>query len=153
MVMETKNNVLATPKHARLTVKEVGASTVLVPPPVAVEFRNGCSLSPEQPVMVAKSAPQQAVPRRSILAAQNHARRTVRATGRTGVSAPMVVMVQVAQNVAQEASSTESSRSQSHPPRVDATATTNMVTWIPNPVTFLAVQKIVKVPGAPSASV
>ena len=153
MVMETKNNVHATPNHAQLTVTEVGESTVLVPPPVVVEFRNGCTLSPEPPVMAAKFALQQAVPRRSILAAQNHARRTARATGRTGVSAPMVVMVRVVQNVVQEANRAEFSRWMLPPPRVDATATTNTVTLTPDPVTCLAAQKIAKVPGVLSASV
>jgi hypothetical protein len=153
MVMETKNNAPATPKHAQLTVKEAGVSTVLAPPLAVVEFRKGCTLSREQPAMVATLAPRQVVPRSSMLAAQNHVRRTVRATGRTGVSAPMVAMVLAAQNVAQEANKVEFSRWILPPPRVVATATTNMVTWTPDPVTCLAAQKIVKVLGVFTASV
>jgi hypothetical protein len=103
--------------------------------------------------MVATLAPRQVVPRSSMLAAQNHVRRTVRATGRTGVSAPMVAMVLAAQNVAQEANKVEFSRWILPPPRVVATATTNMVTWTPDPVTCLAAQKIVKVLGVFTASV
>jgi hypothetical protein len=64
----------------------------------------------------------------------------------------MVVMVQVVQNVAQEASKVEFSKSMLPLPLVDATATTNMATLTPDLVTCLAAQKIVKVPGALSAS-
>jgi hypothetical protein len=88
-----------------------------------------------------------------MLAAQNRARRIAWAIGMTGVSVPMVVMGQVAQNVGQEANKIEFSRSTLPRPQVDATATRSMATSTPDPVTCLAAQKIAKVPGVLSASV
>jgi hypothetical protein len=153
MVMEINSNRLATSNHAQLTAKEVGASTVLVPQPVVVEFRNGCIPSPEQPVMAALFAHRQAVLRKPMHAALNPVRSIVRATGKTGVSAPTVGMVRVVQNVDRAANKIEFSRSTLPRPQVDATATTSMATSTPDPVTCLAAQKIAKVPGVLSASV
>jgi hypothetical protein len=152
MVMATRSNVLATHRSAQLTVTAVGASTVIVLLHAVVESRSACSASPHKLPMVAQFAQRQLVLRRSMPAAQNHARRIARAIGMTGVSVPMVVMVQVVQNVAQDASKVEFSKSMLPLPLVDATATTNMATLTPDLVTCLAAQKIVKVPGALSAS-
>jgi len=66
---------------------------------VVGESRTGCTASPEKPLMAAKLAQRQVVLRRAILAAQNDVRSIVRAIGRIGVCAPMVVLVQTAWNV------------------------------------------------------
>jgi len=122
MVTEIKNNVHATLGHAQLIVTGVGASTVLVLQLVVVESRNVCTASPGRPLMAAKLAPRQAALRKSMRAAQNHARLIARATGRTGPNAPMVVLVQMAWNVVLEASSTAITLSQWKIRQVDANA-------------------------------
>jgi hypothetical protein len=152
MAMATKSNVLATHKTARSTARAAGVSTVLAQLHVVVGSKNVCSASPKKLAMAEPPVQERLVLRRSMHAAQNHARRIARDTGRTGVSAPTVVMAQMARNVDREANKIESSRSQWLPPQADATATTNMATWTPDPVTFLAAQKIVKVPGVTLAS-
>merc|ERR1719389_1151791 len=94
MAMETKNNDLATSRHAQSIARGVGASTVPAPQLAVGESRTGCTASPGKPLMAAKLAQRQVVSRRAMLAAQNDVRSIVRAIGRIGVCAPMVVLVQ-----------------------------------------------------------
>jgi hypothetical protein len=88
-----------------------------------------------------------------MLAAQNRARRIAWAIGMIGVSVPMVVMGQVAQNVGQEANKIEFSRLTSHPLQEDAIVTTNTVTSTPDLATCLVARKTARVHGVPSEAV
>jgi hypothetical protein len=153
MAMETRSSVRATCMSVQSIVKAVGVSTVTVLLHVEVESRNVSSASPLKPPTVEQPAKWQLVLRKSMPAAQNHARLIARVTGRIGVIAPMVAMVQMVQNVVQEANKVEFSKLTLPPPQVDATATTNMATSTPDLATFLAAQKIAKVPGVPLVSV
>jgi hypothetical protein len=120
MAMEIKNSVHVTLGHAQLIVRGVGASTVLVLQLVVGESRNECIASPERPLMAAKLARRQAALRKSMRAAQNHARQIAKATGRNSLSAPMAVLVQMAWNVVLEASSIVTTPSQWKTRQVDA---------------------------------
>jgi hypothetical protein len=150
MAMATKNNGLATLTHAQLIVKEVGASTVPVLQLVVVETRNVCTPSPERPRMVAKLAQRHAVLRKSMRAAQNRARRIAKATLRIGASAPMVVLVQMAWNVAWEVCGIANSSSTWPAHLADALAKRG--TRRKN-VTCLVAQSPAKVPGVNGVNV
>jgi hypothetical protein len=158
MVTEIKNNVHATLGHAQLIVKGVGASTVLVLPPVVEESRPASSTLLQRPLTAAKLAHTHTFPRRFMLAAQNHARRIVRATGRSGASAPMAEKVRMALNAVpchngHKAHSIESSMSLWKPQVVDADARPSMKPLTPKTANCLVAQNHAKVPGAPGARV
>jgi hypothetical protein len=150
MVMAIKNNGHATLRHAQLIVKGVGASTVPVLQLVVAETRNACTPSPERPRMVAKLAQRHAVLRKSMSAAQNRARRIAKATLRIGASAPMVVLVQMAWNVAWEVCGIANSSS-TWPARL-ADVLAKRETRRKN-VTCLVAQSLAKVPGVNGVNV
>jgi hypothetical protein len=150
MVTAIKNNGHATLRHAQLIVKGVGASTVPVLQHVVEESRNACTPSPERPHMVAKLAQRHAVLRKSMRAAQNHARRIAKATLRIGANAPMVVLVPMAWNVAWEVRRIANSSSTWPARLADVLALRETRREL---VTCLVAQSLAKVPGVNGVNV
>lgn len=150
MVMETKNNDLATLRHAKSIAREVGVNTVLVLQLVMAVSRTGCTPSPERLLMAAKLVQEQVVLRKTMFAAQNNVRRIVWATGRIGACAPMAVLVQTAWNV--DPAVTRLAATLSMCPTLQAAVLAMTRDPLCKTANCLVAQNHAKVPGANGAS-
>lgn len=149
--------------HALWIAKESGVSTAVAPPVAVAESNLASTRSLKKHSMVEKRAPKQTVLLRTTHAAQSSARCTARVIGRIGANAPMEVLDLGAWNVVQEACSIEITLLTLITPQVAVNAKPRCLEprslllwmsqrWTPAPVSCLAAQSLVRVPGASGAS-